>query len=178
METGLPTIVATPDREIAEVIRGEGGEVCLTGDHPSGSDRVWEAVRDLGHEVVINLQGDLPFIKPEHIVLSSRALSSSRPNDVGTLAFKDRMVRIVEKPSNFWRVEVDRHIGVYAYTKAALHRFSLCIPDSVELEEGLEQRRFRRLNFKIGVEFIDEFPPCVDTVEDGKRIENGYHGTH
>jgi 3-deoxy-manno-octulosonate cytidylyltransferase (CMP-KDO synthetase) len=166
-ETGLPVLVATPDREIKDVIEGEGGDVILTGVCESGSDRVWQAANRLveQHEVVINLQGDLPFIRPEHVLLGLEALG-----DVGTLVYRDTMTAYY--PEGFRRLTVLRHIGVYAYKRDALERFAFRPPDWIEVEQGLEQLRFARLGLTVGITEIDELPPSVDTPEDIERIES------
>ncbi len=80
-------IVATDDERIAEAVRAFGGEVRMTAsDHPSGTDRVWEVARELPeYELVMNVQGDEPFLNPASLDLAVRTLQNQPAADIMTL---------------------------------------------------------------------------------------------
>ena len=80
--------VATDDERIAEVVRGFGGQVVMTSpDHQSGTDRCYEAYQKIGHkyDVVINIQGDEPFIQKEQIDALKECFLSDEATDIATL---------------------------------------------------------------------------------------------
>src|SRR6185437_7919900 len=145
-------LVACAEHEIATAVRQAGGRAVLTRpDHPSGSDRVFEAVSALDperrHDVVVNLQGDLPLIDPAAIRAALEPLADPAV-DIATLAAPIRDPAESEAPSvvkiacafapgarvaralYFSRLAVPwgdgaryHHIGIYAYRRAALERF-------------------------------------------------------
>ena len=173
--------VATPDDEIFEIIKGNGGKAILTKlDHSSGSDRVYEVYqRELKNSVdlIINLQGDMPNIKPDAI---SKLASLMRNNkcDVGTLASKIQTERDISD-FNIVKVEVDQdlendnflnakdffrikknfnkgkiyhHIGIYAFTDTALMKYVKLSRSQLEIERNLEQMRAMENNLIIKVD--------------------------
>lgn len=186
--------VATDTPEIAAAVTAHGGEAVMTrADHPSGSDRSYEA---LGHldpggevEIIVNLQGDFPTILPDNIrdVLSPLAdpevdiatlaaeihteEESSNPNvvkAVGT-AISARRLRALY----FTRARAPwgdgpryHHIGLYAYRRAALERFVALPPSALELREKLEQLRAIEAGMRIDVTIVDTVPRGVDTPDD------------
>ena len=187
--------VATPDNEILKVIEENGGKAVLTkGDHTSGSDRVFEVYeKKLKHSVdlVVNLQGDMPNIKPSSI---SKLVNLMRKNtcDIGTLAsdlidkkdIKDKNIVKVHinqslkedsffNAKDFFRENKDlnfkntyHHIGIYAFTSAALTKYVKLARSKLEIERNLEQMRAMENNLTIKVGLCNSTPLGVDTEQD------------
>ena len=200
MEAGLGrVVVATDSEEIAKVVRAAGGETVLTrADHPSGSDRVYEAVSKLDPdgdiELVVNLQGDLPTLDPQLIETCLAPLAAKGP-DIATLAAEiqdqaDRtaphVVKVVGSPVRgapgrlralyFTRASAPHgdgplyhHIGIYAYRRLALERFVSLPPSHLEQREKLEQLRALEDGMRIDVAIVDTVPLGVDTPADLER---------
>ena len=193
-------IVATPDNEIVNVVEQNGGNAVLTKkEHPSGSDRIYEAYLKKiksSVDIVINLQGDMPNIKPNSI---SKLVKLIKENDcdIGTLAsdIKDReeikdpnivKVYFEEKlknndfliPKDFFRTKKDlkdeniyHHIGIYAFTKDALTQYVKLPRSKLEIERNLEQMRALEDKMEIHVGFTKSKPLSVDTEEDLLKIK-------
>lgn len=191
-------LVACDAEEIAQVVRAEGGEAVLTSPkHPSGSDRIWEAVcltdPKGDHDVIINLQGDVPTLAPQllHALL---APLRNKAVDIATLAtpitradehanpsvVKAVLSRAEGAPTAralyFTRATAPygegvryHHIGVYAYRRAALETFVSLPPSPLELREKLEQLRALEHGLRIDVAVVDTVPLGVDTPEDLER---------
>ena len=190
-----PVVVAAGDRAIVDAVKDHGGEAVLTDpDLPSGSDRIRAALdmidADRRHRRVVNLQGDLPTIDPALIraVLSPLDILDA---DIGTLAtaISDPTERddpnvvktiIAFSPDHdnlgralyFTRATapsgpgpVYHHIGIYAYHRAVLERFSSLAPSPLERRERLEQLRALENGMTIGVARVDTVPLGVDTSE-------------
>jgi 3-deoxy-manno-octulosonate cytidylyltransferase (CMP-KDO synthetase) len=195
MEAGIgPVIVATDSHEIAEVVRAAGGLAMMTrADHPSGSDRIHEAVESFDpdglHDVVVNVQGDLPTIDPAIIRASLLPLADAAV-DIATLAAVIRreeektathVVKAVGTPISANRLralyftratapwgdgELLHHIGLYAYRRAALRRFVSLPPSPLEMREKLEQLRAIEAGMRIDIITVNTVPLGVDTPED------------
>jgi 3-deoxy-manno-octulosonate cytidylyltransferase (CMP-KDO synthetase) len=193
--------VATDTPEIAAAVKSHGGEVVMTrADHPSGSDRIYEAMQTLdpggNAEIVINLQGDFPTITPDTIRSVLPPLADPAV-DISTLASEihseeeDRapsVVKAVGSPIGprrlralyFTRATAPwgdgpryHHIGLYAYRRAALERFVRLPPSPLELQEKLEQLRALEAGMRIDVTIVDTVPRGVDTpadLETARRI--------
>ena len=194
-EAGFPRIaVAAAEAEIAEAVTRAGGEAVLTRpDHPSGSDRIFEALGALDgegrHDTIINLQGDLPTLEPQAIRAVADALVATGA-DIATLvapcADEDRsnpnvVKAVVSFPPTggfgralyFTRATAPHgegplwhHIGIYAYTRAALARFVALPPSPLETRERLEQLRALEAGMTIAVAAVGGVPLGVDTPED------------
>jgi 3-deoxy-manno-octulosonate cytidylyltransferase (CMP-KDO synthetase) len=193
-----PVIVACAEREIAAAIEAAGGEAVLTRpDHPSGSDRIFEAVssRDPArrHDVVVNVQGDLPLIDPAAIHAALTPLAEPAV-DIATLAAPIADAAELQSPSvvkiaggfapgtviaralYFSRAPIPagtgahyHHIGLYAYRRAALERFVALPPSLLEQRESLEQLRALEAGMRIDVALVDTVPFGVDTPADLAR---------
>lgn len=193
-----PVAVACAEAELAEVVARAGGVAVLTDPAlPSGSDRVHAAlgVLDPGgvHDVVLNLQGDLPAIPPGHL---GSALAPLRDPtfDIGTLvapirdgveAATESVVKAacafvpgaeVAPALYFSRVAIPfgpgplwHHIGIYAWRRAALARFVALPPSPLEQRERLEQLRALEAGMRIGCARVDHAPFGVDTPSDLAR---------
>lgn len=193
-----PVLVACGDRRIAEAIEQEGGIAVMTDpDLPSGSDRVFEALRkydpDGTHDVAINLQGDLPGIDSSAIAAVLDPLEDPDV-DIATLVAEitdpaerdDPNVvkavvglapgRTVGRALYFSRATVPagegalyHHIGIYGYRRAALARFVELAPGVLERRERLEQLRALENGMRIDVAVVDTVPLGVDTPADLER---------
>jgi 3-deoxy-manno-octulosonate cytidylyltransferase (CMP-KDO synthetase) len=186
--------VATDTAEIASVVIAHGGEAVMTRpDHPSGSDRIYEALCKLDPrgeiEAIINLQGDLPTIPPQD-VRAALALLEDPDVDIGTLAAEIRkdeehtnpsVVKLVGSPLGGRRLRAlyftratapygdgprYHHIGLYAYRRAALERFVSLPPSTLERQEKLEQLRALEAGMRIDAAIVGSVPLGVDTPAD------------
>jgi 3-deoxy-manno-octulosonate cytidylyltransferase (CMP-KDO synthetase) len=186
--------VATDTPEIAAAVKSHGFEAVMTrSDHPSGSDRIYEALGKLDPrgeaEIVVNLQGDFPTILPDNIrdVLAPLAdpavdiatlaaqihteEESTNPNVVkmvGSLVSGRRMRALYFTRATAPWGDGPRyhHIGLYAYRRAALERFVALPPSTLERQEKLEQLRAVEAGMRIDVTIVDTVPRGVDTPED------------
>jgi len=193
--------VATDTAEIANTVKAHGGEAVMTrADHPSGSDRVFEAACELDPageaEIVVNLQGDFPTISPESIRDVLPPLDDPAV-DIATLASRihteeeDTAPSVVKAVGSslggrrmralyFTRATAPyghgpryHHIGLYAYRRAALERFVRLPPSPLELQEKLEQLRALEAGMRIDITIVDTVPRGVDTpadLETARRI--------
>jgi len=193
--------VATDAAEIADAVKSHGGEAVMTSpDHPSGSDRIHEAMRKLdpggGAEIVINLQGDFPTITIDNIRDVLPPLADPAV-DIATLASQihteeeDRAASVVKAVGSslggrrmralyFTRATAPHgdgpryhHIGLYAYRRAALERFVKLPPSPLEQQEKLEQLRALEAGMRIDITIVDTVPRGVDTpadLETARRI--------
>jgi 3-deoxy-manno-octulosonate cytidylyltransferase (CMP-KDO synthetase) len=186
--------VATDTPEIAAVVTSHGGEAVMTRpDHPSGSDRIFEALGKLDPrgeaEIIVNLQGDLPTIPP-HDIRAAITLLEDSGTDIGTLAAEIRkeeehttpsVVKLVGSPLGGQRLRAlyftratapygdgprYHHIGIYAYRRAALERFVKLPPSVLEKREKLEQLRALEAEMRIDAAIVDSVPLGVDTPAD------------
>jgi 3-deoxy-manno-octulosonate cytidylyltransferase (CMP-KDO synthetase) len=186
--------VATDTPEIAAAVKFHGGEVVMTRpDHPSGSDRIHEALRAIDPagkiEIVVNLQGDFPTISPDNIRDVLPPLADPAV-DIATLAAQihteeessnPNVVKAVGSPIGprrlralyFTRATAPHgdgpryhHIGLYAYRRAALERFVAMPPSALEQQEKLEQLRALEAGMRIDVTIVDTVPRGVDTPAD------------
>lgn len=194
-------IVATDAEEIAAVVRERGGEVAMTrADHPSGTDRVAEVAERpdcAAFDVIVNVQGDEPFVPTDAIMGAADIVRSGRfslatcatrakadavenPDVVKVVCGDDRRALYFSRaPIPFLRDKGDRalrdvnifhHLGLYAYSRAALHRWVSLPVHDLERIERLEQLRPLAAGIAMGVHVV-EAPPLggVDTEEDLAR---------
>ena len=201
MEAALGRVViAAAEPVIAETIEAAGGEAVLTDpDHPSGSDRIYEALRKIDpegrHDAVLNVQGDLPTIEPDSIRAALAPLSDSAVDiaTIGTEIAIDaertdpnvvKAVVAIEPPARSGRAlyftratapsgegPLYHHIGLYAYRRAALDRFVLLAPTILEKRERLEQLRALEAGMRIDIALVDTVPLGVDTPYDLERAQ-------
>ena len=186
--------VATDTAEIASVVTAHGGEAVMTrADHPSGSDRIFEAAGRLDPaakaEIVVNLQGDFPTISPGNIRDVLAPLTDSEV-DIATLAAEIHSEEEATNPNvvkavgsmigprrlralYFTRATAPygdgpryHHIGLYAYRRAALQRFVRLPPSTLERQESLEQLRALEAGMRIDITIVDAVPRGVDTAAD------------
>ncbi len=188
-------VVATDSPDIQQAVVAAGGEAVMTRpDHPSGSDRIFEALAQVDPagetDVVINLQGDLPTLPPALIAACLAPLSEPSVA-IGTLAAEIRdpeertdpnVVKVVGTPTKrpdilralyFTRATAPHgegplyhHIGLYAYRRDALARFVALPPSPLERREKLEQLRALENGMRLDVAIVDTVPLGVDTPAD------------
>lgn len=200
-------VVATDSTEIAAAIRAAGGEAQMTrADHLNGTDRIFEAVQSLDPErkysFIINVQGDLPTIEPRLIRTCLEVLTSEPAADIATIACEitieeertnpnvNKVVGTPIGPSRLRSLYFTRatapsgdgphyhHIGMYAYTRAALERFVALPPGTLELRERLEQLRALEAGMRIDVGLVDTIPLGVDTPADLERARKLVRKAH
>jgi 3-deoxy-manno-octulosonate cytidylyltransferase (CMP-KDO synthetase) len=186
--------VATDSADIAAVVEKAGGQAVMTAaDHPSGSDRIYEALNRLDPQrrvlKVVNVQGDLPTLAPEDLAAALAPLTDPAV-DISTIAAEIRkpeersnpnVVKVVGTqvaPGRLRALYFTRatapsgdgplyhHIGLYAYRRAALARFVALPPSPLERREKLEQLRALEAGMRIDVALVDSVPLGVDTPED------------
>ncbi|MBS7697977.1 MULTISPECIES: 3-deoxy-manno-octulosonate cytidylyltransferase [unclassified Chelatococcus] len=192
-----PVLVATDDDEIAEAIRGVGGDPVLTrSDHPSGSDRVFEAISlrdpDQHYDVIVNIQGDLPTVARDTIRDAMAPLTDADVA-IGTPVVEitieeektaPSVVKMIGSPIGARRFRalyftratapsgdgpLYHHIGLYVWRRAALARFIALPPSPLELREKLEQLRAIEAGMRIDAVEVDAVPLGVDTEADLER---------
>ena len=191
--------VATPDNEILQIVKDNGGNAILTKEnHQSGSDRVYEAyIKEIKSdaELIINLQGDMPNIQPGSISKLAN-LMQNNDCDIGTLASCIKNKSDISNPNvvkvhteqalkddtflevkDFFRVKnnlnnekIYHHIGIYAFTNVALTKYVRLDRSRLELERNLEQMRAMENNLIIKVGLSDSLPLGVDTREDLAKV--------
>lgn len=202
----LPVVyVATDDERIYNAVKGFGGNVVMTSaEHKSGTDRCSEAVkkaeaeRDELYDIVVNIQGDEPFIVPE-MLLKVMSCFSDPKTDIATLVkpfsesediFNPNSPKVVVGANNFalyfsrsaipylrgveqseWGQKHTylKHIGLYAYRTKILHQLTQLQQGNLEISESLEQLRWLENGFSIKVERTEHQSIGIDTPEDLAR---------
>ncbi len=187
-------VIATDSEEILEFCKKNSWHVRMTSaDHRSGTERVCEIARSMAADVYLNVQGDEPLTRPEHIN-SVLGVMTDVAVQVGTLKTKlsaadvndPNAVKVVTDNSGralyFSRAAIPfdrdgarpvyfKHLGLYAYRKAALDRF-VALPESVlERSERLEQLRFLENGIPMHVAEAQFDTVGVDTEEDLRKVE-------
>ncbi len=196
-------IVATDDEKIEKHVISFGGKVVMTNTtHQSGTDRCFEAIEkfDKTADVVINIQGDEPFIHPEQIDIAAKCFENKEVQ-IATLAkaidnnadlFNPNVPKVIidkngygiyfsrhalpylrGKENNEWHNlhTYYKHIGLYAYRKDVLGKLTALKQSSLELAESLEQLRWIENGYKIKVEITDYESVAIDAPEDLKKLE-------
>jgi len=187
--------VAAGDPQIVRAVEAAGGRAVLTDPAlPSGSDRILAALAALDpqhrHDVVINLQGDMPFVQPQVLSVCADLLASEPACDIATVvapedsaadrANPDVVKAVLSLPAGdrhgralyftrstlYGDAPIWRHIGIYGYRRSALERFNAAPPSPLEKREKLEQLRALELGLSIWAAVIDKPPISVDTAAD------------
>jgi len=199
--------VATDDERIEKVVKGFGGNVVMTSaNHRSGTDRCAEAALKIAaltgesYDVVVNIQGDEPFMQPREIELIRECFTGSLNTQIATLIqpilinediFKPVMVKVVlDKDSNaiyFSRSPIPHifgvdeskwlenypfygHVGLYAYRFSTLQELAKLSEVQVEKVESLEQLRWLENGYKIKTNITDSDNFGIDTPEDLAKV--------
>lgn len=193
-------IVATDDERIYSAVKQFQGEAIMTGNCSCGTERVFEAIKDYPCDIVINVQGDEPLIKPEMINELIAAFSDdnaamvtlckeitetadmNNPNIVKVVRDKnDDALYFSRYPIPFNRdersdVKYFKHIGIYGYKKDFLKVYVQMERTSLEMAENLEQLRVLESGYKIKVKETTYDSIGVDTPEDILKIEKNLGG--
>jgi 3-deoxy-manno-octulosonate cytidylyltransferase (CMP-KDO synthetase) len=186
-------VVATDSEPVVAAVEKAGGRAVMTrADHPSGSDRIYEALTELDPErrigTIVNVQGDLPTIAPEDIKAALGPLadpavdiatlaavisdSDERHNPNVVKAIGDEVAPRRLHARTFTRANASgdgphyHHIGLYAYRRAALEKFVGLPPSDNEKREKLEQLRALDAGMRIDVAIVNGVPLGVDTPQD------------
>ena len=193
-----PVAVAAGDPEIVAAVRAAGGQAMLTDpDLPSGSDRILAALAALDpdgrHDVVINLQGDMPFVSPSVLAACAGLLAAEPACDIATVVAPEAspadrsnpdVVKAVmslgpgaragralyfTRSTLYGDQPVWRHIGIYGYRRPALEAFNAAPPSPLEQREKLEQLRAMELGLSIWAAVAEDAPISVDNPSDLER---------
>lgn len=188
-------IVATDDNRIVECVKGFGGASVMTSaKHESGTDRVCEAIENIACEVVLNVQGDEPYIHPSGIDKLVGVFGEDRNVRAATLAVKFRNTDEVNDPNKvkvitdvngdavyFSRSVIPsdssgkfpylKHLGIYAFRKSFLFEFSSMKKTKLEKAEKLEQLRILENGYKIRVLTTPYDSVAVDTPQDVLKLQ-------
>ena len=195
--------VATDDQRIYDAVEAFGGKAIMTrSDHKSGTDRICEALEKVGgsFDVVINIQGDEPFIQKSQLETVMQCFDDPR-TQIATLGKPFESMEAVENPNSpkivldndgyalyFSRSVIPfvrgkeheewlshfpylKHIGLYAYRTEVLREVSKLPQSTLELAESLEQLRWLQNGYKIKVGLTDVETIGIDTPEDLQRAE-------
>ncbi len=192
-------VVATDSLDIAVAVEKAGGRPVMTrSDHPSGSDRVFEAANlvdpDGDIDVIVNVQGDQPVLAPSLIrdclaplddpavdiatvaaMLTDPAcvMEPSVVKMVGTPAGTPEVFRALyftRAPAPFGPGPLYQHIGLYAYRRDVLAQFVQMAPSPLEKREKLEQLRALEAGMRIDVKRVESVPISVDTPDDLEKV--------
>lgn len=201
VETGLfdEVFVATDSEIIFNEIQNMGGKAVMTGEHETGSDRIAEAVQNIECDVVINVQGDEPFLKTEplkqliqvfyeddkkQISLASLKIKLNEPEEItnpnnvkvitdlsGFALYFSRSVIPYHREKSI-DTEYYKHIGVYAFSKEALVKFSKLAMTPLEKLEKIECIRYLEYGMKIKMIETDFVGVGIDVPEDLEKARN------
>ena len=187
-------IVATENEEVKQYCESQGIPVTLTGRHPSPTDRVHEVMTRTDAEVYANIQGDEPMLRPAHFDLlltpflrtdvqvttlkvAMDALAAQDPSNVKVVTDQSaRALYFSRYPIPYDRdaqggIQYYKHLGIYAYTRAALSLFHSLPQSSLELAEKLDQLRFLQNGVPIMVAETPYDTIGVDTEADLQRVK-------
>ena len=185
-------LVAVDDRNVYNTVTGFGGKAVMTSSsHPSGSDRIYEAIRDQECDYIINVQGDEPFIRPEVINSLIEVITEEDGPDMATVvvpcareevADNPNIVKVVLASDNhalyfsrsmipFLRTGGEemtcfRHWGIYAYKRSALEKFVSLPEGNLERCEKLEQLRALENGMRIKCVVTEYSSIGIDTPEE------------
>jgi len=195
--------VATDDERVAKLASDCGVRPMMTDSYlPTGTDRIWQAARNLDADVILNIQGDEPLIEGAILdrlvapfeedsglematlgrALDSEALESKQTAKI-VLNHRDEAIYFSRFPIPYSRVGVAdsagglpdaalKHIGIYGYRREFLERFCAAPPTALEQYEGLEQLRALYMGARIKVVTVDHDSWGVDTPSDVEKIES------
>lgn len=200
LETGLfdEVFVATDSKIIFDEISKNGGKAVMTSEHETGSDRIAEAVQNIDCDIVINVQGDEPFLKKEPLKQLIDAFSRDDKKEISLASLKIQLkgpediqnpnnVKVITDNNGFalyfsrsvipflreqdFDVRYYKHIGVYAFRKEALLEFSKLPMLPLETSEKLEQLRYLEYGKRIKMIETDFVGVGIDTPEDLEKAK-------
>lgn len=195
IDTGLfdDVFVATDSEIIFDEIKNNGGNAVMTGNHETGSDRIAEAVKDIDCDIVINVQGDEPFLKKEPLAQLIEVFKTDAQKEISLASLKIKLhtQKDIENP-NHVKVITDlqgfamyfsrsvipypretsvehnyyKHIGVYAFRKEALLKFANLKMTPLEIAEKIECIRYLEYGMRIKMIETDFVGVGIDVPED------------
>lgn len=195
IDTGLfdDVFVATDSEIIFDEIKNNGGNAVMTGNHETGSDRIAEAVKDIDCDIVINVQGDEPFLKKEPLAQLIEVFKTDAQKEISLASLKIKLhtQEDIENP-NHVKVITDlqgfamyfsrsvipypretsvehnyyKHIGVYAFRKEALLKFANLEMTPLEIAEKIECIRYLENGMRIKMIETDFVGVGIDVPED------------
>lgn len=192
-------IIATDSDEVMQLARAHGWRAEMTSAaHRSGTDRMHEVAQRVSAEIYVNIQGDLPTARPEHIEALLRPMQRpevqvstiktpcrpeevNNPNAVKVVTDKNGRALYFSRSAipfdrdGQGRAQYYKHLGMYAYRKEALDRFCKLPESKLEVSERLEQLRLLENGIDIYVEETPFNVVEVDTEEDLRRVEQIFH---
>ena len=176
-------VVATDGRRIYDRVESFGGKAIMTGEQPSGTDRVAEVARNSDADIFVNIQGDEPMIDPRSIDVVTVQILGQADESIGMAAyplqteqeFNDpNIVKAVIGQDGYalyysrlpvpfsreggWETQrnsVYGHVGIYTFNRTQLERFASTPPSQLELLEKIEQLRFLELGYKLKVAIVE-----------------------
>lgn len=185
--------VATDSEIIFNEIQNIGGNAVMTGEHETGSDRIAEAVEDIDCDIVVNVQGDEPFLKTEPLTKLISVFNDDHNQEISLASLKIKLHEIeeIENPNNVKvitdnqgfalyfsrsvipypretsvKAEYFKHIGVYAFRKKALLNFAKLKMQPLEIAEKIECIRYLEYGMKIKMIETDFVGIGIDVPED------------
>ncbi|AQX13074.1 3-deoxy-D-manno-octulosonate cytidylyltransferase [Elizabethkingia meningoseptica] len=199
-ETGLfdDVFVATDSEIIFEEVTRNGGKAVMTGEHETGSDRIAEAVQNIDCDIVINVQGDEPFLKKEPLSQLIKVFENDPNAEISLASLKIKLQHFdeVQNPNNVKvitdnngfalyfsrsvipypreesvKTEYFKHIGVYAFRKQALLDFAKLQQKPLEIAEKIECIRYLEYGMKIKLLETDFIGVGIDTPDDLKKAK-------
>ncbi|TXF79411.1 3-deoxy-manno-octulosonate cytidylyltransferase [Chryseobacterium sp.] len=205
VETGLfdEVFVATDSEIIFEEISRRGGNAVMTGQHETGSDRIAEAVRNIECDIVVNVQGDEPFLKTEPLSQLISVFKNDFEEKISLASLKIKLTEKeeIENPNNvkvitdnqgfalyfsrsvipftreiFEKTDYFKHVGVYAFRKKALLKFAALPMKPLEMAEKIECIRYLEYGMKIMMIETDFVGVGIDVPQDlekAREILNG-----
>ena len=187
-------VVATDDERIYQHVNEFGGNVIMTSTtHKSGTDRCNEIIlnSNIAHDIIVNIQGDEPFINPKQIDQTITNLINSKA-DIATLAKKIDDIKLIFDTNTpkvifnkktkiakdfvrkILKINKDKqyykHVGIYAFKPKVLNEISKLSQTEREMTENLEQLRWLEHNYQIAVGITDHESPSIDTQEDLNKL--------
>jgi 3-deoxy-manno-octulosonate cytidylyltransferase (CMP-KDO synthetase) len=189
-------IVATDDKRIYNCVRSFGGNVILTSSkHKSGTDRICEVIKKINADIVVNIQGDEPFIDYKNIDKTIEPLLKDKNLNVSTLAIMIKNLKDISNPNkvkvvldkdgfalyfsrsvipfNRDNIKIDyyKHIGLYVYRTSFLKKYMEMNQTGLEKAEKLEQLRILEYGEKIKVILTNKDSFSIDTKEDYRKYK-------
>ncbi len=201
-------VVATDDQRIYDHVKKFGGEVVMTDNaHQSGTDRCGEVIKILSKsgknfDIVINIQGDEPFLDPSQIELLINCFRENNKTQIATLVkkieqsvelFNPNIVKVIigingdaiyfsrspipfarDVEQNKWLEKSNylKHIGIYGYQTSVLMQLIKLKKTDLEISENLEQLRWIENGYKIKISFTSIENAAIDTPDDLKKLTN------
>jgi 3-deoxy-manno-octulosonate cytidylyltransferase (CMP-KDO synthetase) len=190
-------IVATDDKRIFDCVLNFGGNVIMTSKkHKSGTDRIGEVIKKINADIVVNIQGDEPFIDYKNIDKAIKPFISDSTVNVSTLAVRIKnkkeiddpnKVKVVFDENNFAlyfsrsaipfnrdnaNTEYYKHIGLYVYRTGYLKKYKNLKQTKLEKSEKLEQLRILENGEKIKVVITNKDSFSIDTKDDYRNYKN------